>query len=212
MKLSITVALVLLCSLLHPGLTGPLPTSVRQTTLPCLNICYVMDSSGSPSAFEDQKGFAQLIGSIYSAGTGNAVRYGAVMGLADGNEKISGMKKLNGFTSKLLATTQPDPAPAGVKYKKAMRKCRNLMDKKPALVNAIVLFGFNPPLDTTQATNFAADWAAAGSHNTVYAISGAADNAPYVAITGDAVRVRGLDGFFELADLLGNSVASTCTL
>lgn len=123
------------------------------------------------------------------------------------------MKKFAIFKPKVEAATQPNPAPGEVTYNKAMKKCRKLMDKKPAQFNVIVVIGSNPPLDTTKAAKFVAKWVAKSTGNSVYAVTpegtdeAGTDTAPYAAIAGGAQNVYPTISFFDIAGPLNDARA-----
>lgn len=154
MKLSLV--LVLLVCQFHSGWTrGLLPVSTRQTTLPCLSICFVLDGSSTPQQFQDQKNFVDLI--IAIVGTDTAIPVGAVIATKKKPDKVSAVTAKVQFLPALRDAVQPGPAPAAVRYKRAMRKCKRLL-KNASQVGVIVLFGSNPPRDTNQATKFTTKW------------------------------------------------------
>lgn len=199
MKLSLVF--VLLCCLLHLGLArGPLRTSGRQESSPCLSVCFVLDGSSSPKDFQDQKNFADLLAAII--GTDTPVSFAAVMATSKMTSDVSPATTPAKFLASLHAVTQPDVAPASVKYRWGMWKCKKLLENN-SQVGVTIVFGSRTPRDTARAADFAAGWTKAPAKNAVYAVTaGRTDDGPYATITGSAKSVFDIDGFFELSEVL----------
>lgn len=134
-----SVVLVLICTFFHTGLTqGRLPTSARQSTLPYLNICFILDSSSTATECFEQKKFVDDIAKL--GGTDGRVSFAAVTATRKKPFPVSPLSKLIDFRKTMSLVKLPRDVSATVKYKKALRKCEKIL-KKTSQVRVTILSG-----------------------------------------------------------------------